>query len=430
VESRAAKLAEIVKKVPGTAIVYCRTRKKTREYCSLLQREGINASFYHAGLEREERRERQEQWIRNETRVMVCTNAFGMGIDKPDVRLVVHTEPPECLESYYQEAGRAGRDGKKAYAVLLYHQTDLGEMAGLAEMRYPPMATIRKVYQALANYLQLPSGIGEDASFPLDIQDLSLKFKLPVVEVIHSLKAMQQGGIVDYQEQLFLAPTVQFIAGKDALSAFEEMNPGTSDIIKTLLRSYGGIFEHPVSISERQMARSLWKDVPVIEKQLSFLHARGIIRYAPRSDSPRLRFLQDRVRAEDLYIEPVSYLKRKAVFAARVEAMTRYMTGPDCRAKFIGQYFGDDEIRACGICDRCLYMKRTAFSSADFRQMEGEIRKLLESGDMAANDLMGRMKGIDTEKFWKLLAYLEEEETIGMTGTGMVTIRGKKKGPG
>ena len=429
-ESRFAKLSEIIKKVPGTAIVYCKTRKKTREFCSMLQREGINASFYHAGLDREERKERQEKWIRNETRVIVCTNAFGMGIDKPDVRLVVHTEPPECLENYYQEAGRAGRDGKKSYAVLLHQETDLRAMEGLAELRFPPMATIRKVYQALANYLQLPSGLGEESSFPIDIQDLSAKFKLPLMEIIHSLKAMQQGGILEYQEELFMPSSVQFIAGKDMLPDFSEMNPGSADTIKAMLRSYGGIFEHPVAISEKQLARLLWKDLAVVQKHLEFLHASGIIRYMPRTDSPRIRFLQDRVKAEDLYIEPVSYQKRKAAFAQRVEVMMAFIAEDDCRARYIGRYFGDAEMKLCGICDRCLARKRTVFTGIEFAKMEADLRLILKDGDLAANELMQRMQLSDKEKFWKLLTYLEAEEMIMMTDTGMVSVKGKKKGPG
>ncbi len=230
------------KKYPGQPLFIAKPGKRPREFAALLEAHKINAACYHAGLAQDERKERQEKWIRNEIRVMVCTNAFGMGIDKPDVRLVVHTDPPDCLENYYQEAGRAGRDGKKAYAVLLYHSTDLAEMEKLADMRYPSMDIIRKVYQSLANYLQMPSGLGEDASYAFDVQDFIKKFNLPLFQVIYSLQAMQQASILAYQEQIFLPATVQFRANKEGLEAFEEMNPGSEPLVKTLLRILWGHF--------------------------------------------------------------------------------------------------------------------------------------------------------------------------------------------
>ena len=225
--SRFSKLTEILKKVPGSGIVYCKTRRQTVEIARQLEREGMSAGCYHAGLDRETRRSRQQQWIDGQMRVMACTNAFGMGIDKPDVRIVVHLAPPDCLENYYQEAGRAGRDGNRSYAVLLFQEGDIQALERLPETRYPPMSFIRTVYQSLANYLQLPSGIGEDQSFPLDLQDLCQRFKLPLTETIHALQAMQQAGIVDFQEQMFKPPVVQCLFEREALFRFEEANPAS-----------------------------------------------------------------------------------------------------------------------------------------------------------------------------------------------------------
>ena len=234
VESRTSRLVQILQKVPGTAIVYCKTRKKTREYAALLEAHKIQAACYHAGLSQEERKLRQENWILNKVRVMVCTNAFGMGIDKPDVRLVIHTDPTDCLENYYQEAGRAGRDGKKSYAVLLYHKGDLDDLQQLPEQRYPSMDIIRKVYQSLANYLQLPSGIGEDVSYAFDVHDFIKKFNLPLLQVIYAMQAMQQASILAYHEQIFIPSTVQFMTNKEDLESFEEMQGKFTELIKTL----------------------------------------------------------------------------------------------------------------------------------------------------------------------------------------------------
>jgi len=423
VESRAARLTEILGKVPGTAIVYCKTRRKTREFETLLKAHKINATCYHAGLTQDERRERQEKWIRNEIRVMVCTNAFGMGIDKPDVRLVVHTDPPDCVENYYQEAGRAGRDGKKAYAVLLYHTNDLEEMEKLPDIRYPNFDTIRKVYQALANYLQLPSGLGEDNSYAFDVQDFTKKFNLPLLQVVYSLQAMQQASILAYQEQIFVPPTIQFLVGKEGLEEFEQMNPGLELLIKTLLRTYGGILDNPISVSEKQVAWLLREDVDQIKKDLTDLHRKGIIRYDPKKETPHIRFLQNRVKAEDLFIDPVSYLKRKSSYEKRVQSMIGYMTEKSCRAQYIGRYFGDEKIVACGICDDCLEKKKTKLTEVEYRTLSETIKELLTESSLNALELSEKMRGISKDKIWEILDNWGNEEKIRLAPDGRITLR-------
>jgi ATP-dependent DNA helicase RecQ len=409
--------------VPGTAIVYCKTRKKTREFADLLEAHKINAACYHAGLKQDERKERQEKWIRNEIRVMVCTNAFGMGIDKPDVRLVVHTSPPDCLENYYQEAGRAGRDGNKAYAVLLYHPSDLEEMDKLPEMRYPPMKTIRQVYQSLANYLQLPSGIGEDGSYTFDLQDFIKRFNLPLFQVIYSLQAMQQASILSYQEQIFLPSTVQFLSGKEELESFEGMNPWAEPVIKTLLRTYGGIFDNPVPISEKQVAWLLKEDIGPVKKSLAALHQKRVIQYDPKKESPQIRFLQNRVKAEDLYIDAVAYLKRKTAYAERIKSMKAYIQEPVCRARFIGRYFGDEHITTCGICDLCLSQKKKELTTEEYRSISIALENILVNEDRSTKELMEMMPGIGKEKIRKVLDDWGAEEKIRLTPEGKITLK-------
>ena len=429
-ESRSVRLVEVVKKVGGSAIVYCRTRRKTQEFSSLLTREGIASSFYHAGLDRDERSLRQERWMRNEVRVMVCTNAFGMGIDKPDVRLVVHTQTPECLENYYQEAGRAGRDGGKSYAVLLCQPTDEAELAALPEERFPPMAVIRKVYQALANYLQLPSGVGEDRSFPVDLHDLANRFGLKIPETLHSLQAMQQAGILDYQESLFRPSTVVFRCGREQLEALDGMHPGLAPLSKTLLRTYGGILDHPTGVSETLLARAARTSASSVSEGLKRLHAMGVIDYRQRMESPHVRFLQDRVKAEDLYIEPLGYLARKKAFAGRVKAMQGYISGKGCRSRYIGAYFGDGSMGDCGICDVCVAGKRRSKTLGGMDGLESRLKALLATRAWKVGELLEEVDGLSEDGLWRILDAWQSEERLQTDGEGRLRWVDKKKGPG
>jgi ATP-dependent DNA helicase RecQ len=430
-ESRISKLSEILKKVPGSGIVYCKTRRQTVEIARQLEREGMSAGCYHAGLDRETRRIRQQQWIDGQLRIMACTNAFGMGIDKPDVRIVIHLAPPDCLENYYQEAGRAGRDGNRSYAVMLFQEGDIQALERLPETRYPPISFIRTVYQSLANYLQLPSGIGEDQSFPIDLQDLCQRFKLPITETIHALQAMQQAGILDFQEQIFKPPVIQCLFDREALFRFEEANPDLEPVLKAMLRSYGGLFEHPIPISERQLAKSAQKELKAVEHDLLKLHAMGVISYQPVRNSPQLRFMQDRVRAEDLYIEPLGYLKRKEVFFGRIRDMIGYMTGTDCRATAIGRYFGDPAVRPCGICDRCVEARRKRTSTDDITHISQMIERMLKEHETASIEMI--MEGLAEEvrpHAWTVIEYLIGEGWIRRRQDDRLDWTGKKKGPG
>ncbi len=430
-ESRISKLVEILKKVSGSGIVYCKSRRQTVEIARQLEREGMSAGFYHAGLDRETRRNRQQQWIDGQMRIMACTNAFGMGIDKPDVRIVIHLAPPDCLENYYQEAGRAGRDGQKSYAVLLFQEGDIDALERLPESRYPPMSFIRTVYQSLANYLQLPSGIGEDQSFPVDLQDLCQRFKLPITDTVHALQAMQQAGILDFQEQIFKPPVVQCLFDREALFRFEEANPALEPVLKALLRTYGGLFEHPVPISERQLAKTAQRELKGVENDLMKLHAMGVISYQPVRNSPHLRFLQDRVRAEDLYIEPLGYLKRKEIFTGRIRDMIGYMTDMECRAVMIGRYFGDPSVRPCGICDRCVDARRKRTATGEMTRISTFVERILKTHHSASVEMIiEALREEDKPHAWPVLEYLLSDGWIRRMTDDRLEWVDKKKGPG
>jgi ATP-dependent DNA helicase RecQ len=354
VDNKIRKINEILQKVSGSGIVYCKTRRATREISELLMRQGISAVAYHAGLSREERTQRQEDWIKDRVRVIVSTNAFGMGIDKSAVRTVIHTDPPESVENYYQEAGRAGRDGQKAYAVLLSDEQDDSRLQALPDVRFPSISVIRPVYQHLMNYLQLPSGMGENNYYDFDLTGFADRFGLEMGSALNVIKVLEQEGLLTFLQQAYLPSKGRFITGKETLYEFERDHATLEPLIHALLRTYEGIFDQPVTIRERQLAWITRKAPAEISAGLVQLQAFGIFDYTPQKDTPQLYFLRDRPDSEDLYIDPVAYRERKERYATRVRAMIRYLDlSGKCRSRYLANYFGDKEAADCGICDNC-----------------------------------------------------------------------------
>jgi ATP-dependent DNA helicase RecQ len=424
VDSKINKVTEVLTKVPGSAIVYCKSRKRTKEIAELLQLQHISADYYHAGLLQDERNRKQEEWVQNKTRVVVCTNAFGMGIDKPDVRAVVHADVPDSLENYYQEAGRAGRDGKTAYAVLLYDQEDITELEGMADIRYPSLNDIRQVYQSAANYLQIPAGSGSGVSYDFDLNDFIKKFKLNSHTAVYCLKALEQNGWLSFNEQVFLPSQVQFTTNRQTLLEFEKTHPLFDAAVKSLLRAYEGIFDFPAPVSEIALAKLMQKDVADVKKDLQELHQAGIINYHPQKDSPQLYLLQDRIKAEDLVIDMTAHFKRKENFKTRAAKIISYVKETaDCRSRIIGVYFGDEELKNCGICDNCLRQKTVIVSKEEFEKISDRIRIALQPQPLASKELIQTLGNIKKEKAWKVIEFLQAENEIEMDKAGWVRLK-------
>ncbi|HET6993661.1 MAG TPA: ATP-dependent DNA helicase RecQ [Chitinophagaceae bacterium] len=423
VDSRINKIIEILAKVPGSGIVYCKSRRRTKEISELLQLQNISADFYHAGLGQEERSRKQEEWIANTTRIIVCTNAFGMGIDKPDVRTVIHADVPDCVENYYQEAGRAGRDGKRSYAVLLYDEQEMHELEQLPSLRFPSLDDIKLVYQSIANYLQVPAGDGEGRYFDFDISDFLKKFKLNSYTVIYALKALEQEGWLSFNEQVFLPAIVKFTAGKTHLYEFEKSYPLLEPVIKTLLRAYEGIFDYPSLVSEMMIAKLLRKDVEKVKEELRQLHQYGIIEYQPQKDTPQLFFPRNRIRVEELSINKQDYAARKEKLAARIREMIRFvgMTN-QCRSKMIGTYFGDESMKDCGICDNCLRKKNVSLTQEEFNNIHNSIVATLQNRSLRAKELLSALGSIKKEKAWKVIEFLQAENKIEMDESGKINL--------
>lgn len=424
VDSKINKIIEILQRVPGTGIIYCRSRKRTKEISELLQLQHISADYYHAGLPQEDRSRKQEQWINNKIRVIVCTNAFGMGIDKPDVRSVIHADVPDCLENYYQEAGRAGRDGKTSYAVLLFDENDLAELELSATQRFPSIEDIRTVYQSVANYLQLPTGGGDGQYYDFDIADFIRKFKVQSHTTLYSLKALEQDGWMAFNEQVFLSSSVRFTTDKNYLHQFEQSHPGLEPLAKTLLRAYEGIYDQPVPVSEKFIAGLLKTDADTIKKQLLELHQSGVIDYQPQKDTPQILLLRGRIKAEEITINMLAFNQRKERYLLRVKEIVRYVKETtECRSRIIGVYFGDEHIKTCGICDNCLRQKTASLTKEEYDRLHHLVINLVKNKPLSIKELLQKMNGVKKEKAWKVIEFLQAENKIEMDANGSVRLK-------
>jgi ATP-dependent DNA helicase RecQ len=421
VASKQNKLLEILTNVKGSAIVYCKSRKHTKDIADLLLLNKINASYYHAGLSNEERNKRQEDWVNNTTRVMACTNAFGMGIDKPDVRVVVHYDVPDCLENYYQEAGRAGRDGKRAYAVLLYSNRELEDLQLQTNIRYPGKDEIKKVYTAIMNYLQIAAGSGEGFSFDFDLSTFATAFKINILTATYAIKTLEQEGILRFNEVFFKPSTLVFTCDKNQLNDFEQQYPQLEPVIKGLLRSYEGVFDFPATIYETQLAKFIQKKLPLVQQQLQQLHQSGIIEYSPQKDKPQVTLLQNRMYADSFVINLSNYLQRKQNFEKRVLAITKYVQQTImCRSRMIAAYFNDNNVKACGICDNCINQNDLVISTEEFEMISGKIFQQIAEQPLLPKELIKKLTGIKKEKFWKVTDYLQAEKKINITKAGEI----------
>lgn len=423
VESKINKLISVLNNVAGSSIVYCNSRKLTKEICQLLELHGFSAAYYHAGLSQEERINKQNSWINNETRIMVCTNAFGMGIDKSAVRSVIHYNVPDCLENYYQEAGRAGRDQKKSFAVLVYQQDDLLQLQNLPDKRFPAIPVIQSVYQSLADFFQLPVGAGEGAYYDFDIKTFTGLFKLDMITVINALKILEQEGHISFAESIFLPAQVMFTTDKETLYQFETSHPGLELLIRTLLRSYEGIFDNRVSVFESQLAKMTRLDLNEIKKQLLQLMSFGIIEYLPQKETPQIHYLLNRAPAKYLYIDQDAYLERKKQYAERVATMIAFLqeTGT-CRSRFIGSYFGDHNLKDCGICDNCLNKKKKQLSTTEFLSIEKSVLSLVEKGHNRLPALLQKLQPLSQDKVWTVLELLQSEDRLQIDESGEISL--------
>jgi len=398
-ENKLRKLLDIAKGVKGSGIVYVRSRKETAEIAKFYNENGIKADYYHAGLEAGLRSQKQDSWKNNRNRIIVATNAFGMGIDKPDVRFVIHKDPPESLEAYYQEAGRGGRDEQKAYAVLLCTPADRYKQEKKFELSFPSIPEIKQVYHNLANYFQLAYEAGEGLSFDLDLGDFCSRFKLDVIKTLNALKFLEQDEYLSFNESVFLPSRFRFEVQNEQLYNFQIQNPGWDPFIKTLLRSYGGSFENYVRLREFDLARRTHMNVQQVIDGLKQLQQFKILSYHQQTDHPQVTYLKSRQQANTLYINKKAIDERKATYRRKMEAVFAYATHKKCRSQMLLSYFDEHNAEKCGVCDICLEEKRQKNASEIFDDITNELVQLLASTPMDIGALVtSTMIGTEKEK--------------------------------
>lgn len=409
-ENKDEKLLEILRKVKGAAIIYVRSRKATQEVARWLNQRKISASFYHAGLPHEERSRRQDDWIRGRSRVIVATNAFGMGIDKADVRLVIHLDLPENLESYYQEAGRAGRDGLRAYAVILYQDADVSNLHSKVEQGQPTLAYLKVLYQGLANYYQLALGSGEGESFDFDMHDFCERFNLNPVEVFSGLRKLEEEGLLQFNESFYNPSTVFFAVDHSRLYEVQVANADLDELIKMLLRLYGGeLFSSFVRIDESVLAKALKGTQEEVVARLRHLNELGVLVYSPARDSPQVTYILSRQDAEQLPVDHARLEARRNLILDKMKAMIAFTeTDFRCRMQMIQDYFDEQTDATCGICDVCI-SKRKKDNLVAFGSLREEILSVMKTHVFTVEQLEKQIAPNDRELFVDVVRELVDE---------------------
>lgn len=412
-EDKQGRLLRILQKVNGSGIIYARNRKKTKEIAAFLIKNNISADFYHAGLEISVRNKKQDEWMQGKKRIIVATNAFGMGIDKSDVRFVIHIDLPETLEAYYQEAGRAGRDGKKSYAIILWENNDLINLNESFKLSYPDLDIIKNVYHALGNYLQLPVGSGKNISFDFDIIQFSNNYNFNHIVVYNSLRFLERSGYLSIPEHDELYGLLYIQISKEDLYRFQVENEKYDSFIKNIMRLYGGIFSDYIKINETFIANKLSLKRETVIEILKALHKFGVISYIAPKNKPQLVFLQERADKKDVFIsnEKYSLLKKRA--EERIKVVEDYIKNEKkCRSIVLVTYFNQDEPSRCGICDICLNRNKVVLSEYEFDAIVVLLKPLLINNELSMQEIINKTKSIPEINLINAIKWLTDNNKI------------------
>ncbi len=406
-------LLRIAHKQKGSGIVYVRNRKKTKEISLFLQQHGISSHFYHAGLELKTREKRQEDWKQGRCRIMVATNAFGMGIDKDDVRFVVHLDLPDSPEAYFQEAGRAGRDQKKAYALILWNQGDINKLQSNFELAFPPIQTIKDIYIGIGNYLNILPGSSTGLSFDFSLSNFAAQYQWSPLVVFNALKFLEREGLLRYHNSEERYSKIKILmSGKD-LYRFQVDNPGLDPIIKHLLRHYEGLFTTFTPIYELKMVQALQITQTQLREKLTYLQDLKVLQYIPLTASPQITFANEFLNKDNIHLSPEIYAQRQQNAKIQMQTMIHYVQDPmHCRSVLLLDYFGETNTQRCGYCDNCLKRNQANVNKEQFNLMVNALKPLLENHSLPKDIICQQLPHFTQDKLLHVINWLQDNGKI------------------
>jgi len=413
-ENKIIRLQKLISNIGGSGIIYVRNRKKTEDLALFLKKNKISSLAYHAGLKFEDRQNIQDQWLENKIQVIVATNAFGMGIDKPDVKFVVHLDLPESLEAYFQEAGRAGRDGKFAYSTIFYTKADQQRLLDNFKFAFPDLDYIKQTYQAICNYFQIAVGSGQGFSVEFDIDKLCNSYNLSPLLVYNSIKFLEKENYISYLDGGYEPAKIMFLSSKEELYLFQIRFPKYELLIKTLLRSYGGLFENYGNIKEKDLAFRTKTNVQLVKENLEYLDKQQILSFIPQSSLPKLFFNQDRINGKYLEFNPNNYYHLKQRYSERIQSVIDYTENDKlCRQVQLLMYFNEIDYTNCGHCDVCINNRQK-----DLEKIKQQIIQVLTNNLYSLEQLNSHMKNLNSVSWIKIFNEMIDDGIIKSSEKG------------